>query len=138
MSHTLREKCPFLELFWSLFSRIRFEYKVILRISSYSVQMRENTDQENSEYEHFLRSDTYRRTNTSIVKKCDISRKICNFTIKKKSYLIIFYSEIEHKVPTIDVICLLMLKFINDLFQKFSIFTSAVNKCIQIANARLQ
>ena len=56
----------------------------------------------------------------------------------KKSYLIIFYGEIEQKVPTIDVICLLMSKFINDLFQKFLIFSSAVNKCIQIANARLQ
>ena len=31
--------------FWSVFSRIRTEYKEILRISSYSVRMRENTDQ---------------------------------------------------------------------------------------------
>ena len=29
----------------------------VLRISPYSVQMRENTDQNNSEYRHFLRSD---------------------------------------------------------------------------------
>ena len=32
-------------LFWSLFSRIRTEYGEILRISPYSVRMRENTDQ---------------------------------------------------------------------------------------------
>ena len=31
--------------FWSAFSRIRTEYGEILRISPYSVRMRENTDQ---------------------------------------------------------------------------------------------
>ena len=31
--------------FWSVFSRIRTEYEEILRISPYSVRMRENTDQ---------------------------------------------------------------------------------------------
>ena len=45
--YALREKSPRSEFFWSVFSRIR-------RIS---VRMRENTDQKNSEYEHFLRSD---------------------------------------------------------------------------------
>ena len=34
---TLSEKCPYSELFWSSFSRIRTEYGEILRISSYSV-----------------------------------------------------------------------------------------------------
>ena len=53
----LREKCTYLELFWSTFSRIRTGYGEILRISPYSVRMRENTDQKNSEYGHFLRSD---------------------------------------------------------------------------------
>ena len=33
--------------FWSVFSRIRTEYGEILRISLYSVRMRENTDQKN-------------------------------------------------------------------------------------------
>ena len=51
-----REKCPHLELFWYVFSSIRTEYVEILRISPHSVQMRENTDQNNSEYGHFLRS----------------------------------------------------------------------------------
>ena len=50
---TLRKKCPYSELFWSAFSRIRTEYGEILRISPYSVQMRENPDQNNSEYGHF-------------------------------------------------------------------------------------
>ena len=54
----LREKCPYSEIFWSIFSRIWTEYGEgeMLRISQYSVRMRENTDQKNSEYGHFLRS----------------------------------------------------------------------------------
>ena len=53
MGFTLRKKCPYSELFWSAFSRIRTEYGEILRISPYSVRMQENTDQNNSEYGHF-------------------------------------------------------------------------------------
>ena len=49
----LREKCPYLEFFWSVFSHSRTEWY----ISPHSVQMRENTDQENSEYGLFLRSE---------------------------------------------------------------------------------
>ena len=40
--------------------RIRTEYGEILRISSYSVRMRENKDQNNAEYEHFLGSAMWR------------------------------------------------------------------------------
>ena len=58
MKDTLREKCPYSEFFWSIFSHIWTEYGEILRISPYSVRMRENTDQKNSEYGHFSRSDT--------------------------------------------------------------------------------
>ena len=43
---TLRKKCPYLELFWSSFfpkfSRIGTEYGEILRVSAYSLRMREN------------------------------------------------------------------------------------------------
>ena len=53
---TLREVCPYSELLWSTFSRIWTEYGEIRSISSYSVRMRENADQNNSEYEHFLHS----------------------------------------------------------------------------------
>ena len=52
----LREKCPYSELFWSVFSCIRTEYGEILHIPPYSVRMRKNKDQGNSEYRHFLRS----------------------------------------------------------------------------------
>ena len=50
------EKCLYLKLFWSAFSRIRTEYEEIRSISPYSVQMRENMDQNNSEYGHFSRN----------------------------------------------------------------------------------
>ena len=49
----LREKCPHSDLFWSIFSRIRIEYREIRGISPYSARMRENADQNNSEYGHF-------------------------------------------------------------------------------------
>ena len=45
--------CKYLEFFWSVFSLILTEYGKIGSISLYSVRMRENTDQKNSEYGHF-------------------------------------------------------------------------------------
>ena len=62
LSWSLREKCPYSELFWSAFCHIRTEYGEILRISPYSVRMRENADQNNSKYEHFLRSEHWKCT----------------------------------------------------------------------------
>ena len=53
---SLCEKCTYRKLFWSAFSRIRTEYREILRIFSYSVRMQGNADQNNSEHERFLRS----------------------------------------------------------------------------------
>ena len=53
---TLRKKCPYSEFFRSVFSSIQSEYGDLRSISPYSVQMRENKDQKNSEYGHFLRS----------------------------------------------------------------------------------
>ena len=49
------KKCPYSELFWSVFSCIQTECGDILRISLYSVRMRENVDQSNPEYGHFSR-----------------------------------------------------------------------------------
>ena len=46
----LREKCPYSDFFWSVFSRILTEYEYLAR-------MRENTGQKNSEYGHFLRNE---------------------------------------------------------------------------------
>ena len=55
----LGEKCPYSELLWSAFSHIWTKYGWILRISPYSDRMRENTDQNNSNYGRFLRSDLF-------------------------------------------------------------------------------
>ena len=62
----LREKCPYSEFFCYVFSRIRTEYAEILRISLYSVQMRENKDQKNIEYGHFPRNGVLSCSNLSI------------------------------------------------------------------------
>ena len=56
---TKSKKCPYSELFWSVFSRIRTKYKEIRSTSPYSARMRENADQNNSEYGHFSRSGKY-------------------------------------------------------------------------------
>ena len=52
----LRKRSPYSELFWSAFSRIWTEYGEIRSISPYLVRMRENADQNNSKYGHFLRN----------------------------------------------------------------------------------
>ena len=57
MFYSPRKMRPYSKLFWSAFSRIWPEYGKILGISPYSVRMRKNTDQNNSEYRHVLRSD---------------------------------------------------------------------------------
>ena len=48
--------CLYSVLFWSVFSRIQTEYGVIRSITPYSARMRENTEQNNFEYGHFLYS----------------------------------------------------------------------------------
>ena len=53
----LRKKCPYLELFWSAFSRIWTEFSELQSISPYSVRMWENADLNNSKYGHFPRSE---------------------------------------------------------------------------------
>ena len=53
---SLREMCTYSEFFWSAFSRIQTIYGEIWSNSPYSVRMRENTDQKNSEYGHFSHS----------------------------------------------------------------------------------
>ena len=79
ISWSLCEKCPFLELFWSIFSRIRTEYEKILRISSYSVRMWENTNQNNSEYGQILRSGLYNFSTFSTTQKKLFFRTFSSF-----------------------------------------------------------
>ena len=67
----------YLEFFWSVFSRIRTEYG---EIHPYSAQMRKNTDQKNSEYGYFLRSEC-----------CVSSRSFNKFCIYTSSLLEVFH-----------------------------------------------
>ena len=60
----LREKCPYWEFFWFAFSRIQTKYGEIRNISPYSVLMRENTNQKNSQYGYFSRSEGHIRNLT--------------------------------------------------------------------------
>ena len=53
---SLHEKCLCSEFFWSLFSGFWIEYGKMLPTYPYSIQMRENTDQKNSDYGHFSRN----------------------------------------------------------------------------------
>ena len=55
VAFALGKKSLYLELLWSAFSRIRIEYGEIRSISPYSVQLRENADENSSEYVHILR-----------------------------------------------------------------------------------
>ena len=58
ISVKLRELYPYSRFLWSAFSCIWTKYGETFRISPYSVQMRENTDQESSEYGFVSRSLT--------------------------------------------------------------------------------
>ena len=53
MRETMRKKCSNTEFLWSLFSRIWTKYGDLRSKSPYSVQIRENTDQNNSIFDHF-------------------------------------------------------------------------------------
>ena len=52
----LHKKCPYLEFSWSMFFLIQTEYKDLQSKSTYSVRMRKNADQKNSEYGNLSRS----------------------------------------------------------------------------------
>ena len=54
----MSEKCPYLEFFWFVSSHIWPESGKILPVYPYLGGMRENTDQKNSEYGHFSRSNS--------------------------------------------------------------------------------
>ena len=68
LQQSLREKCLYQWFLWSVFSRIRNEYGEILRVSPYSVQMRENKNQKNSKYGHFSSSEYFQTPYTSGMK----------------------------------------------------------------------
>ena len=131
---SLRKKCPYAEIFWSVFSRIRIEYGEIHRISPCLVQMRENTDQYNSEYEYIWRRDLF----TVFYIKCSVKQycvakvllaiwetffyeSTCNYNSNKFSYKFLFlcllsfhknqkresiFQQVESMVTKIFVFCI--------------------------------
>ena len=115
----LREKCPYSEFFWSLFSRIQTEYGEIWCISPYSAQTQENTKQKNSEYglssghasHHSLWTLVVLYKSTSFVwlnKACYIAKKSLLKSIfpssvptssSRKIYLWQSVARLKHKAP---------------------------------------
>ena len=98
--HLIRKKihcvlpCPYSELFWSAFSRIRTEYEEIRSICLYSVRMRENADKNNSKYGHVLRCvkvcETFNKCNVSLVITCSEfywCKTTCPLTVRDLSIL---------------------------------------------------
>ena len=53
-THCISRVILYSELFWATLPRIRTGWREIRSISPYSVQMQENSEKNNSEYEHFL------------------------------------------------------------------------------------
>ena len=84
---TLRRKCPYSELFWLVFSRIWTEYREMGSISPYAVQMRENADQNNSDYGHLrsiiYQSDTYYEDLLELSNSVSIRQNICGVYLQK-------------------------------------------------------
>ena len=92
-SLTLREKCPYLELFRSAFSRIWTS------ISPYTIRMPENAEQNNSEYGHFLPSLTVSFLRTNLLK---FQKNFQNFLLLNLIFLSIFI-QFRKKKPWIGL-----------------------------------
>ena len=85
---TLRPKCP--SFLWSVFSRIRTEYGEILRISPYSVRMREDTDQK-------------KLCNWTLFTQCYTHEYLCEMLIILNSYMInLLYQSKREKIVAKD------------------------------------
>ena len=106
-TQTLCKTCPFLELFWSVFSCIWTEYGEIRSISPYWVRMREDTDQNNSKYRHFLHSEKCFPYSTSHPKQC---LKNIPFVMARKIYTIVDNNSFEKN------------KQLNELKRNFKIY----------------
>ena len=94
MMMTLRKKCSYSELFWSVLSRMWTEYREILRISQYSVRMWENMDQNNSKKEDFSCS-------------VNVSYTLAHYpkSSMQKDQKSIYVKQIAQKNKFIDILC---------------------------------
>ena len=106
----------------SVLSRNRTEYGVILAISPYSVRMRENTDQKNSKYGRFSRSDRKKRNfefhpfcanvHISLHKKWSFPLRISSINVAKSGFGHIYWRNAYWKNSF----------FVHFLFQFFPVF----------------
>ena len=76
-SALLYKKWPYLEFFWSAFSWIRTKYGNLQSKSPYSVRMRANADQKNSEYEYFSHRALSWTPTPLENQYCSISKQYC-------------------------------------------------------------
>ena len=86
---SLREKCWYSVFFWSVSSSIWTEYREIVRIFPYSVEMRQNKDQKNSEYRHVSRSVCFDLCFCSLLNTSLYCNNIENHTEKSCKYCLV-------------------------------------------------
>ena len=121
--NSLREKCPYSDLFWSAFSRLRTEYGEILGISPYSVQMREKADQNNFKYGHFLRSDYLLST---------------IFLLKKNVKCFSFINALRNKVYLCGITSIVVEALFRDILRMIGHMSSNVRALIFTRGKRNQ
>ena len=102
---TRREKCPYSEFFWSVIFRILIEYGEIRIISPYSVQMRENKGQKNSEYGQFSHIvNTSRFMDMTNILAALTTTIFCLFTLRKLTSADFFFNYSHGNVDLLNVL----------------------------------
>ena len=103
---SLRKKLLYSEFFWSVSSRIWTKYGEILCVSPYSVRMRKNTDQNNSEYGHFSRSEMYWSVFSRIQTDYGEIRNTSQYSVRMRENTDQNNSEYSNFLRSVYVICL--------------------------------
>ena len=134
---TMRKKCPYLSFFWSVFSRIQTEYGETRSISPYAVQMRKNTDQNNSKQRHFSPSANYWETSCEVFNSEGISdvgfmeRKKPIFVSQKFGRNVLYYSQRVYKMNLFGALhtspCLVLKWYCQTAQNLYIFFQNFVN-----------
>ena len=86
---SLHGRCRYSELNWSLFSHIWTEYEERVRISPYSIELLENTDQKNSKYGHCSCSVCFNLCFCSLLNTCIYCNNIESLKRKNSKYCLV-------------------------------------------------
>ena len=118
-----------MELFWSVFPRIRTEHEGILRICPYSVRMQEKTDQKNFEYGHFLRSCSLDFVNNFYQYFCkrDISK---NETVLKSEFLNTLYNQIFDTAQNLEFSIKNFISKCDQICRKLRVWSHLLKKSL--------